>query len=72
MRNVHTPKNVGFGFRTYCEDCPYVELDIVEDMWECGTSTVVTCKNEDICSRVNVATRDEIGEFLKMKKAMEK
>lgn len=69
MERVNTPKHVAFGFCTYCEGCPYAELDIVEDMWECGVSTLVTCKNEDICKWVYFAAKEEISEAMEEKEA---
>lgn len=62
MESVNTPKNVCFGFYNFCEDCPYSELDIVEDM-----CTIVTCKNEDICKRVYWAAKKEVSEAMKEK-----
>jgi len=67
MESVNTPKNVCFGFYNFCEDRPYSELDIVEDMWECGVSTIVTCKNEDVCKRVYWAAKKEVSEAMKEK-----
>ena len=42
----------------YCEDCPYIEVDVSTNIQETKdrtpflTTTRITCKNIDICKRI--------------------